>query len=168
MDDTVASAGCLWEIESMSLLALRSRTLALSAAFVLAGLSTPGCYSEGGNMYSRDAYAYVSTSWQPKTITLKDTRTGQDFWSVDVPVGKKLVITFGEGTGTKDSYTPDMMSWAICNEGDDNPRMGNTLAVPGKQARRLDMTLRPTPELPDGMNAPKRPAKSSTAAASDR
>lgn len=146
-----------------------SRTFALAAMLTLAGVSSlAGCYNEGGIGYSRDAYAYVSTSWQPKTITLKDTRTGQDFWSVDVPVGKKLVITFSEDTGTKDSYTPDMMSWAICDEKDENPRLGNTLAVPNKHARRLDMTIRPTPELPDGMNAPKRPTKNSSAAMSGR
>lgn len=142
----------------------RSQSVALAAALLLAGLSLPGCYNEGGIGYSRDAYAYVSTSWQPKTVTLKDTRTGQDFWSVDVPVGKKLVITFSENTGAKDAYTPDTMSWAICDESDENPRLGNTLAVPNMHARRLDVTLRPTPELPDNMNAPKRPAKNSAAA----
>lgn len=122
----------------------------------LAALVLGGCYTEGGLMYSRDAYAYVSTSWQPKTITLKDTRTGQDFWSVDVPVSKKLVITFSEDDGTEDSYTPDRMRWAICDQDDDNPRLGNELAVPGKGSRRLDMTLRPTPELPEGMDRARR------------
>lgn len=135
----------------------------LALALAMAGSTLlAGCYSEGGMMYSRDGYAYVSTPWQPKTITLKDTRTGQDFWSVDVPVGKKLVVSFSEDAGTKDSYTPDMMNWAICEEGDDYPRLGNSLAVPNKHARRLDMTLRPSPELPDGMNR----AKNKAAAAS--
>jgi hypothetical protein len=84
-----------------------SSVLALSAAACLAVCA--GCYAPGGSGFSTDTHSYVSTSWQPYTITLKDTRTGQNFWSIDVPVGKKLVVHFREGEGIKGSATPDLM-----------------------------------------------------------
>ena len=116
-----------------------------------------GCYSEGGTGAADDQYVYVSTSWQPKTVTLKDTRTGQDFWSVDVPVGKQLVVKFVPNGGTKDGFTPDLMKWSIMKADSEFGRTDNALAVPPASVRRLDFTLRPTPELPDGMSPNKKP-----------
>lgn len=126
--------------------AIAAMTAAMTVAITLAG-----CATEGGMGYSMDSFTYVSTPWQPKTITLKDMRTGQDFWSVDVPVGKKLVLAFSENEESKSAYTPDLMKWAICDDQEEYPSLGNSLAVPDKNARRLDMTIRAMPELPEGM-----------------
>lgn len=101
--------------------------------------------------WTSDSYTYVSTSWQPKSVTLVDTRSGQEFWTVEVPVGKKLVVSFAEKEGTSDGFTPDGMKWAIIDPTEDFPRLGNQLPVPPKDVRRLDVTIRPTPELPEGM-----------------
>lgn len=112
-----------------------------------------GCYSDGGNMYSMDQHVYVSRPYQPMTVTLRDTRTGQEFWSTDVPVGKKLVVRFADSGGTKDLYTPALMHWALMAEDGDivSSRLSNSLPVPPSDARRLEPMLRTGPELPESM-----------------
>lgn len=128
----------------------RSRT---SAAFALAAAAAVigGCYSEGGTWWSEDQQVYISRPHQPWNITLKDTRTGQDVWTVEVPVGKQLVVHFVKGAGTTDSYTPDLMEWAIMDDGAEFERLDNTLPVPPANARRIDTALRTGPELPPRM-----------------
>lgn len=112
-----------------------------------------GCYSDGGIAYSLDRYSYVSRPWQPLTVTLKDTRTGQDFWSVDVPVGKMLIVSFSDTGGTDDGYTPSSMTWGLEDSEFEYgvPTMPNTLPVPPANARRVEVAIRPTPELPESM-----------------
>lgn len=131
---------------------------AICAALALTGgmLFSSGCAGEGGMGMSRDRYVYASTPWQPKTVTLRDTRTGQDFWTMEVPVGKKLVVRFEEGEGSKGAFTPDRMCWTIIDDGDDFMTLKNKLNVPGPEARRLDITLRPSPEMPEGMTIPSK------------
>lgn len=120
---------------------------ALSAA---AGLG--GCfYNEGGLGMSEDKHVYVSRSHQPWTVTVRDTRTGQAFWSVDVPVGKKLVVQFLEGQGSENKFTPDLMQWGLMDEGDGYGNLTNSLPVPARDVRRLEPTLRAAPELPPEM-----------------
>jgi hypothetical protein len=125
-------------------------TVALS--LVVAALTLGGCYTEGGPGFAFDQHVYVSRPWQPWTVTLRDTRTGQEFWSMDVPVGKRLVVAFSPDGGTKDKYTPDMMNWALVDEENDMGfRLTNSLPVPPANARRLEPTLRTAPELPESM-----------------
>jgi hypothetical protein len=118
---------------------------------MIGGMS--GCYTEGGVAYSLDRYSYVSRPWQPLTVSLKDTRTGQDFWSVDVPVGKMLIVSFSDTGGTNDAYTPSLMTWGFEDESFEYgvPTQGNSLPVPPVTARRLDVAIRTTPELPESM-----------------
>ena len=111
----------------------------------------PSMFSEGGMGLSEDKHVYVSRSWQPWTVTLRDTRTGQAFWSIDVPVGKKLAIQFLAGHGTENSYTPDLMKWGVINPDDPYTNLVNSLPVPAADVRRLEPTLRATPELPPDM-----------------
>ena len=122
---------------------------AVGCLIAVAGLG--GCYSEGGMGWSEDQYVYVSRPHQPWTVTLRDTRTNKEFWTVQVPVGKQLVIHFVRDAGTKDSYTPDLMEWAIMNDGAEVDRLGNTMPVPPPNARIIEPSIRPTPELPDRM-----------------
>lgn len=122
--------------------------LGLLASSVLLG----GCYTEGGPGFTTDQHVYVSRPWQPWTITLRDTRTGQEFWSKDVPVGKKLVVKFIEGEGTSDKYTPDLMKWALVDEDRESGiTLASSLPVPGADSRRLEPMLRTSPELPESM-----------------
>ena len=138
----------------MVMLAAR-RTLVRSilAGVLLAGAAcVGGCYSEGGPGFAFDQHVYVSRPWQPWTVTLRDTRTGQEFWSMDVPVGKRLIMSFAENTGTNDKYTPDTMSWALVDEEKDMfVQLTNSLPCPPQNARRLEPTLRTAPELPENM-----------------
>ena len=53
----------------------------LAASFALLG-----CRSEGGIGYSADSYTYVSRTWEPKTISVIDTRTGETIWTLELPV----------------------------------------------------------------------------------
>lgn len=103
--------------------------------------------TEGGWLGSYDNYTYVSTSWQPKTITLYDTRTGESLWSVDIPVGKQLNLGFRKGTGPNE-YKPDEMVWEIKMSGRVLGARDNRVPVPPHTARRLEMTLRAAPEMP--------------------
>lgn len=132
-----------------SLIASRSLIAIAGALFTAGGLS--GCYSEGGLGWSEDQHVYISRPHQPWNVTIKDTRTGQDFWTVEVPVGKQLVIHFVKGGGTTDSYTPDLMEWAIMDDGAEFERLDNNMPVPPANSRRIDTALRATPELPSRM-----------------
>lgn len=113
-----------------------------------------GCWTEGGLGYSDDQFTYVSRPYQPWNVSLKDTRTGQEIWSVEVPVGKQLVIQFRPDKDKANTFTPDVMEWAIMDEGITSETLGNSLPVPPANSRILEPVLRPTPELPPKMTKP--------------
>lgn len=128
-----------------------TRTARATLALAVALASLAGCYSEGGLGWSEDQHVYISRPEQPWTVSLKDTRTGQEVWSVEVPVGKQLVVHFLPDAGTDNAFTPDLMEWAIMEAGTESERLGNSMPVPPAHARRLEPVLRPGPELPPGM-----------------
>ena len=71
---------------------------------------------------------------------------------MDVPVGKKLIMSFSENTGSNDKYTPDVMKWVVVDEDRDlGTSITNSLPCPPSNSRRLEPTLRTTPELPENM-----------------
>ncbi|TVQ59827.1 MAG: hypothetical protein EA379_09860 [Phycisphaerales bacterium] len=130
----------------------RRRTLALFT-LAFAGLSlgaSSGCYFEGGPGWSADRFAYVSRTWTPKTVTLVDTRTGESLWSMDVPVGQRLVIDFRKAPRNveADDWLPDVMQWDLMPESRRFGALKNQIRVPPSMSRRVEMTLRPTPEYP--------------------
>lgn len=128
-----------------------ARTVLLIAGLGGGALGSGCGYKEGGNGYSADSFTYVSRSWQPWTITLRDTRTGQEVWTMDLPVGRKLAMQFYADEGTKDGFTPDLMKWATAEENIENFTLTNSIPVPPASVRRLEPTLRPVPELPESM-----------------
>lgn len=131
----------------------------------LAGLS--GCslfpgLKPGGSQRSSDEFTYVSTPWEPLTVTLYDRREDMPLWTVDVPVGSKVSIRFYANRETSGAVTrPDIMRWEIFDEDRNRSRLSNAMAVPGAESRLLQVSLRdelpemPT-ELPDrpGLNDP--------------
>ena len=125
---------------------------ALLAALLAGSTAITACHHEGGPLYSADRYTYISREWQPWTVTLVDTRTGESLWSVDVPVGQQLVVGFRKGTGPN-QFKPDMMYWGLREAGRTYGESPNQLPVPPAAARRLEPTLRPTPELPGSPGA---------------
>jgi hypothetical protein len=127
-----------------------ARSLALASMLGAAALSA-GCYYEGGALRSNDRFTYASTTWQPKTVTLVDTRTGETLWSVDIPVGRQLVIDFNaERRADNTQWLPDEALWDIMPDTRRHGALKNKMRVPPRTARRLDVTLRPVPEMPAG------------------
>lgn len=133
----------------MHLGALGAALLALGPA----GCSAYRNYYPGGGYNSLDRFTYESTSWMPQTVTLRDTRTGEDIWSMDVPVGQKVVVWFKRGEGPGQPY-PDAMEWGLFDFDVNSGRLPNRLGVPGSDARLLVTALRPAPEMPGQMLAP--------------
>lgn len=124
------------------------RSAILAGVLAGAGLAITGCAGESGAYWSEDRYVYVSRAWQPKTITLIDTRTGESLWSVDIPVGQQLIVSFSRGTGPNE-YKPDEIIWGMSPEGRNTAAgRNNRMPCPGRESRRLDMALRPAPEIP--------------------
>lgn len=129
----------------------RPHAFTIAAILSLAGLT--GCthwfsgYYPGGGYVSRDRFVYESTSWTPQTITLRDTRTGEDIWSLDVPVGQKLVVWFHRGEGPGDAY-PDSMTWDVMDFEENFRTLRYEIAVPPDSSRLIVSTLRTAPELP--------------------
>ena len=108
-----------------------------------------GCSNyDGGLPWSADRFVYHSTPWRPYTISLVDTRTGETLWLADVPVEHTVKVGFTEGSGPN-SYKPDIMKWGVfpTDLSQSSPR--NVLPVPPSGARRLDVEIRSSPELPD-------------------
>ncbi|MFU8829200.1 MAG: hypothetical protein ACNA8P_07165 [Phycisphaerales bacterium] len=122
------------------------RTGLLACAALLSASTLGACM--GGNTFSGRSGAgerYESTSYSPKTISLIDTRTGEVAWSVDVPVGQAVQLTFSEGTGPNE-FRPDEIRWEIAPIDRRIITPMNRQPCPPAYARRLDLTLRPTPE----------------------
>lgn len=105
-----------------------------------------GCHREGPYPgVSMDQFTYVSRTWEPKTITVMDTRTNEPVWTVDIPVGQQLVVGFSTGTGPNE-YVPDEIVWGLMPAGRMSGPRKNRMPCPPSYARRLDMAIRPTPE----------------------
>lgn len=131
------------------------------ALLVAAGLLLSGCYGEGGTGFSIDRYTYISTSWNPKTVSLVDTRVGETIWSVDVPVGQQLVVGFYVGKGGTPQM-PDLMYWGLMEGGAGGGATPNRMPVPPYSARLIELTFRPAPEMPGAVlpnRGPKEPTE---------
>ncbi len=128
--------------------AIRTLALASAAATLLAA---SGCYFPGGPGYSADSHTLESFPHQPQTFTLIDTRTGEAVFSNEIPVGMQLVVEFYTNRGVKDSALPDMMRSEVMEIGKITGGLEHKMDVPPKWGRRIDVTLRETPELPANM-----------------
>jgi hypothetical protein len=128
-----------------------SRTFAsiAGAAMALGSALIAGCYYEGGAGVSLDEHTFYSSSWQPKTVYLQDTRTKEVIWTVDIPVGKQLTVKIEKGAGAKDSMVPDRLLWQIFDQGTHSGVLNNSVTVPGGDDKQLSWKLRPAPELPE-------------------
>jgi hypothetical protein len=111
----------------------------------------PGYY-EGGSRASNDLHVYVSRPHSPKTVSLVNTVSGETLWSVDIPVGKQLVVRFVDDR-LDDPINSSMMKWDLMEETTDHKNLTNQMPVPGRNYRRLDLELRPAPELPEAADA---------------
>ena len=122
--------------------------LALTGALAgAAACNKQGRFKPGGDGVSRDQFTYESASWMPQTVTIHDTRTGEAIWSMDIPVGQQLVVRFVRDAGP-DEFYPDAMRWAMMERGTRQGTLSNMIGVPPADARLIEPTLRPAPELP--------------------
>ncbi len=127
--------------------AVRNVMTTLSLAALSFG-ALSGCYTPQGPGYSGLApETYISTSLSPKTVSLVDKRTDETVWSVDVPVGKQVVIIFREGQN-EGAFMPDTLLWEVMDAGKKFGKLDNEIPSPPRSSRRVDMALRPAPELP--------------------
>lgn len=126
------------------------------AALAIAAATLGGCYYEGGPLRSNDQHTYVSTPHRPTTLSLRDTRTSEILWTADVPVGEKLVVRFYPDRGEKNSPMPDLMEWDLMKPDDYFGTLENQINVPPSTGRRLEVSYRAVPELPENMNPPVR------------
>ncbi|MGQ0628336.1 MAG: hypothetical protein ACT4PL_09595 [Phycisphaerales bacterium] len=122
----------------------RRVSLMLLAAF---SLTLPGCWKPGGSGFSLDASTYVSTEFEPKIVSIIDTRTGQALWSYDIPVGKQLVFRFYDESEEGSYLYPTLMRWDLWPAGQQFGEPSQKFLVPGRNARKVDMRLRPVPEF---------------------
>ncbi|MEM9372296.1 MAG: hypothetical protein AAGA55_01515 [Planctomycetota bacterium] len=124
----------------------------VGTALVLATLGLMGgCLTPGGAGRSADEFTYVSTPWEPLTVTLYDRRDNTPLWTVDVPVGSKVSLRFypdKETSGT--DRMPDIMRWDIFDQDKSLRRLTNAMSVPGADSRLLRVSLREdVPAFPD-------------------
>ena len=97
--------------------------------------------------YTGQASTYWSTESKPVTITVVDTRTTEPFFTMEIPVGKQLVVDFKEGEGDDAVLTPDLMRWDLFPVGTRTGSLRNAMSVPARWSRRIDVDFRPAPEF---------------------
>lgn len=117
--------------------------LALAATSILAA-----CHRPHGAMLSwtGGSYTYYSTETQPKSVRVVDQRTNEDVFAMDIPPGKQLTIQFEAGSGDDPVYTPDSMRYEVMDLGTETGKLSNMMSVPGADARRIVVDIRPGPE----------------------
>ncbi len=136
----------------------RIRRSFVAAALGLALAGFAGCvpgYSPGGSWASRDLYTYESTPDYPQNITVVDWTTNEKLLYVEVPVGQQLVVKFYPDHDTKNTARPDLMRWQLMPRNTSFGELTNSMPVPDYNHRRVDVTLRKTPEaVPQPTNVP--------------
>lgn len=101
----------------------------------------PG-YSAGGPQASLDQYTYESTLDHPYTITLTDLTTHEVLWTVDVPIGKELVVQFFDDYNPSNKARPALMKWRIFDLGTEFGELTSTMPAPVGSSRLLDVAIR--------------------------
>lgn len=119
-----------------------------AAAIVGSAVAVVGCYSPGGGAMpsSTSALTYVSTERSLKTVKLVDIRNNEEFFSMDIPPDRQLVITFDEGMGDNTQMTPDLMRYEVMPQGQSMGTLHNAMTVPNAASRRIDVYVSQGPE----------------------
>lgn len=135
---------------------MRTRTMSLIAGLA-AVAGAAGCYTTDGQPmpYTGAPYTYYSTEQLPLTVTIVDTRTGEPFWTLEVPVGKQFTVVFDKGKGDDPVLTPDLMRYAVFPIGTTIGRLRDGVTVPDQYSRRLDVEYRHAPEYAQGPKGEK-------------
>lgn len=94
-------------------------------------------------------FTYWSEPHMPQTVELIDLRTGETLFAVDIPPRQQLVVKFKKNHNQKDEWMPDIMKWDLMPRGNKFGKLDNSMPVPPSFSRRLDVSLRDIPEMPD-------------------
>jgi hypothetical protein len=126
--------------------ATTSCALTTAAAVMAAVMSA--CHSPGGGWYpySGGTNTYYSYENQPKSVVLVDTRSGEEFFTMDIPAGKQLTFDFVTGGGDDPVNRPDLMRWEVWDMFTYTGQLTNSLSVPNAASRRVDVHFREGPE----------------------
>ncbi|MFT3684051.1 MAG: hypothetical protein QM783_03820 [Phycisphaerales bacterium] len=128
-------------------------------AFTVLALSAfaGGCnsyFADDQPLSSRDEYNYRSTPSQPQTVVLRDLRTEEVLRTWEIPVDQKLFVRFLKGDeSTVGQAYPDECECLYYPITMWNPPLEHRerFKVPPSTARRLELFVRPGPELPGSM-----------------
>ena len=112
----------------------------LAASLGIAAASLGGCSSA-------ELYTYSSDAHSPKSVTIIDTATGEKVWTCDIPVGQKLDMRFANRPRATEEKGFDELAWSLSGVDSKSKGRKNIVQVPPVSRRRLEMTLRPAPEL---------------------
>jgi hypothetical protein len=122
-------------------------TARILGRFLIAGaLAMAGCagYTPGGSGASVDEFTYQSTADTPKTVKVIDWTTNTTIWSLDIPVGKELVVRFYDDHDVKNATRPALMRWELFESGREHGELHNAIPVPEAGHRRIDPYIRAT------------------------
>ncbi len=144
------TAGSNVRVARRGLVVAAAGLVALASSTVLTGCNT---YKPGGALQSHDTFTYFSEAFTPVTVTVVDTRTKEAIFVNEVPVGKQLVIRFYDEQNPTNVIRPAAMRWEVMPLGQTGGELDSVMAVPGPDARRVDVAYRKAPEYPPA--APK-------------
>jgi hypothetical protein len=91
-----------------------------------------------------EKFTYSSTPAVPQTVTLRDTSTGEELWSYDVPPGEELKLWFSNSRDRANAEGVDEMVWVVGPRGQGVPPHQNRMRVPPPNSRRIEGTVRPS------------------------
>jgi hypothetical protein len=114
-------------------------SLAVAAIAALAG-----CHSPRGGLLSHPggSSTYYSSETTQKTVVIIDLRSGEEFFTIDIPPGKQLTFDFVENAGDDPVHTPDLLRYEIWDYPRITGRLTNMLSVPNAASRRIDVFVR--------------------------
>ena len=92
--------------------------------------------------YSSGPQTIASTEYMQKSVRMVDRRSGEIFFSLDIPPGKQLTYDFDRGEGDDAVYTPDIMRYEVKDIGDKNGRLSNAMTVPNEASRAVEVHVK--------------------------
>jgi hypothetical protein len=120
------------------------RTFALLGIAALAWMNA--CHSPDGGTailsFTGGPQTIQSTETIQKTVRMVDMRSGEVFFSLDIPAGKQLTYDFDRDDGDDPVYTPDLMRYEVKDIGDKTGKLSNAMTVPNANSRRIDVFVR--------------------------
>lgn len=116
----------------------------LGVSTVVAGL---GCTQKGGGLLPSAAGTASPMTWDstaalPKTVVIVDTRTGENVFEINIPMGQQLSVQFFEHKDPQEHpKAPDIMKYTLHPLGRWVGYLDQSVPVPHSWNRRVDVFL---------------------------